>query len=248
MTSSRREPSLRAQARAHYLQAAQAEKLGLPTSPELPAPTRLSQMPPALNARARPRPRSPSGCARSTKNSVVPVREIARLCGVTERTIYKYARKLAWSPRVTRLAGDGKPTAAGRAGARGRRTLRPARRRRLAACARPQGARSRRRHGAQPTLARAPARRRRRPSEALERRRRGRPSDLGARSAGAGAHAELLTGALVDIARLRSERRGRLAPRAQALALRLEHAILDQMGRSRGRLSAAKPAIWRREK
>ena len=42
---------------------------------------------------------------------VVPVREIARLAGVTERTIYKYARKQRWTPRVTRLSRDG--TAAG---------------------------------------------------------------------------------------------------------------------------------------
>lgn len=45
------------------------------------------------------------------EESVVPVREIARLAGVTERTIYKYARKERWTPRVTRLSRDG--TAAG---------------------------------------------------------------------------------------------------------------------------------------
>jgi hypothetical protein len=45
------------------------------------------------------------------ENSVVPVREIARLAGVTERAIYKYARKQRWTPRVTRLSRDG--TAAG---------------------------------------------------------------------------------------------------------------------------------------
>ncbi len=41
----------------------------------------------------------------------MPVREIARLAGVTERTLYKYARKERWTPRVTRLSRDG--TAAG---------------------------------------------------------------------------------------------------------------------------------------
>ncbi|MBI2716104.1 MAG: hypothetical protein HYX37_16855 [Rhizobiales bacterium] len=33
------------------------------------------------------------------EDSAVPVREIARLAGVTERTIYKYAAKHAWKPR-----------------------------------------------------------------------------------------------------------------------------------------------------
>jgi predicted transcriptional regulator len=33
------------------------------------------------------------------ENSAVPVAEIARLCGVTERTIYKYAAKERWTPR-----------------------------------------------------------------------------------------------------------------------------------------------------
>jgi hypothetical protein len=45
------------------------------------------------------------------EETVVPVREIARLAGVTERTIYKYARKERWTPRLTRLSLDG--TAAG---------------------------------------------------------------------------------------------------------------------------------------
>lgn len=33
------------------------------------------------------------------EDSAVPVREIARLCGVTERTLYKYARKGGWRRR-----------------------------------------------------------------------------------------------------------------------------------------------------
>ena len=33
------------------------------------------------------------------EGSAVPVAEIARLAGVTERTIYKYARKCGWTPR-----------------------------------------------------------------------------------------------------------------------------------------------------
>jgi hypothetical protein len=33
------------------------------------------------------------------ENSAVPVREVARLAGVTERTLYKYAQKGGWKPR-----------------------------------------------------------------------------------------------------------------------------------------------------
>ncbi len=33
------------------------------------------------------------------EETAVPVAEIARLCGVTERTLYKYARKGGWKPR-----------------------------------------------------------------------------------------------------------------------------------------------------
>jgi AcrR family transcriptional regulator len=40
------------------------------------------------------------------EGSAVPVREIARLAGVTERTIYKYAAKHAWKPRY-RWTPDG---------------------------------------------------------------------------------------------------------------------------------------------
>jgi hypothetical protein len=36
----------------------------------------------------------------------VPVREIARLCGVTEHTIYKYARRNDWKPRYHWVAGE----------------------------------------------------------------------------------------------------------------------------------------------
>jgi hypothetical protein len=41
------------------------------------------------------------------EDSAVPVREIARLCGVTERTLYKYVRKGGWRRRYVRApAGD----------------------------------------------------------------------------------------------------------------------------------------------
>jgi hypothetical protein len=50
---------------------------------------------------------------------VVPVREIARLGGITERGIYKYARKHGWTPRVTRLAAGVASTAQRTAASRG---------------------------------------------------------------------------------------------------------------------------------
>ena len=46
------------------------------------------------------------------ENTAVPVREIALLAGVTERTIYKYARKGGWTPRYAWID---------RGGVRGRR-------------------------------------------------------------------------------------------------------------------------------
>jgi hypothetical protein len=49
------------------------------------------------------------------EDTAVPVREIARRCGVTERTILKYARKLDWKPRYHWIEGA--------AGARHRRWL-----------------------------------------------------------------------------------------------------------------------------
>lgn len=45
------------------------------------------------------------------EDSATPVRDIARLCGVTERTIYKYAAKGAWQPRY-RWRTDGTRPAA----------------------------------------------------------------------------------------------------------------------------------------
>jgi len=39
------------------------------------------------------------------EDTAVPVREIARRCGVTERTILKYARKLDWKPRYHWIEG-----------------------------------------------------------------------------------------------------------------------------------------------
>jgi predicted transcriptional regulator len=43
------------------------------------------------------------------EGSAVPVAEIARLVGVTERTIYKYAAKQGWKPRYAWRPGGGRP-------------------------------------------------------------------------------------------------------------------------------------------
>src|SRR5205814_1077213 len=118
----KREPSLRAAARARYRQA--AEDCPSPGEPErarcpLPDPppqagegterTRSEGSEPSVTptrtASPSDLPLAGGGVARAVdtplteqvralyEETVVPVREIARLAGVTERTIYKYARK-----------------------------------------------------------------------------------------------------------------------------------------------------------
>jgi hypothetical protein len=83
-------PSPRADARRRYLVVANAQGLGAADAPaganvavDTPLMTRVRTL---------------------YEDTVVPVREIARLAGVTEVTIYKYARKRGWRPRVVRLA------------------------------------------------------------------------------------------------------------------------------------------------
>lgn len=46
------------------------------------------------------------------EGAAVPVAEIARLCGVTERTIYKYAQRGNWTPRYRWSADGGRPRGA----------------------------------------------------------------------------------------------------------------------------------------
>jgi hypothetical protein len=115
MANSRREPSLRADARARYGEAAAAldPSPSVHSVPPYRAPTKLAQSDdPTLTERVRA----------LYEGGVVPVREIAALAGVTERTLYKYVRAYGWTPRVTRRSGDGRLTAAQRAarGAGGR--------------------------------------------------------------------------------------------------------------------------------
>ena len=79
-----RRSSLRAQAREIYRDLA-AKKTADPPSPEGfggQAAQNLTEKVRALY-----------------EDSAVPVREIAAIAGVTERTIYKYARKQQWKPR-----------------------------------------------------------------------------------------------------------------------------------------------------
>ena len=54
------------------------------------------------------------------EGSGVPVREIARLAGVSERTIYKYAAKQSWRPRYRWMADGSRPAGAPRETRRGR--------------------------------------------------------------------------------------------------------------------------------
>jgi hypothetical protein len=77
-----RRTSLRARAQRIYRARAAAKPPAAPTPETKAKPTRLT-------ARVR----------RLYENSAVPVREIAQLAGVTERTSYKYARKGGWTPR-----------------------------------------------------------------------------------------------------------------------------------------------------
>lgn len=151
----------------------------------------------------------------------VPVREIARLVGVSERTIYKYARKLNWTPRVVRLArgagGRFIPRAdAGKPHAHGLKALDPAGAQQAALrCAR-AGVLS-----AQAT------------AEVMTAARRRAARAQAAKDMAAELRAlDLLTGALLDLAKtqndLRGERRARLGRRLQGAILRqLAHLISD---------------------
>jgi hypothetical protein len=112
--SSRREPSLRAQAREHFRAAVRA---GAPSQVEC-AGTPLSIPPPQAGEgtdQHAGRDESSPVCVPSLTErvralyeaGVVPVREIAELAGVSERTLYKYAARGHWRRRVRRLdAGD----------------------------------------------------------------------------------------------------------------------------------------------
>jgi hypothetical protein len=88
-----RRSSVRAQARRIYRDSKQAHKAITPLPNPPPQGGReqaeVGAGAPSLTARARA----------LYEDSAVPVREIASVAGVTERTIYKYAAKHAWKPR-----------------------------------------------------------------------------------------------------------------------------------------------------
>lgn len=81
MSTSRRDTSLRADARALYRLAAleDAQAPAAPPEPAQPSPTERARV--------------------LYEDTPVPVRAIASLCGVTERTIYKHARNGQWRRR-----------------------------------------------------------------------------------------------------------------------------------------------------
>jgi hypothetical protein len=90
----RREPSLRAAARAEFFSLAEAE--------DDPHPGGCAADPPPGRGRDEAEPSLTDRAQALYEAGVVPVREIARLTGVAERTIYKYARKGGWTQRYKR--------------------------------------------------------------------------------------------------------------------------------------------------
>ncbi len=100
MPSYRREKSLRQDARERYVEIAAREEAA-PHPDPLPVNGAREQEGQGGGDNAPSLLQQVQGLYEA---GVVPVREIARLAGVTERTIYKYAHKGAWQPRVICLA------------------------------------------------------------------------------------------------------------------------------------------------
>jgi hypothetical protein len=99
-----RRMSQRARAQEIYREMA---KTNLNAIQEPPHP---SPLPPGEREQAVPGEREPDLTARVRalyENSAVPVREIAALAGVSERTLYKYARKGGWRPRYAWIDAGG---------------------------------------------------------------------------------------------------------------------------------------------
>ncbi len=109
-----RSTSLRAQVRALYAERVEATTFAAAESaPSLTLPRKRGreQAVQGGGEQAAARGEAAPPATRETKlttrarrlyeNTAVPVAEIARLCGVTERTIYKYARKGGWKPRYS---------------------------------------------------------------------------------------------------------------------------------------------------
>jgi hypothetical protein len=109
MSASRREKSPRQDARERYVALAAREKKEVPTPDPSPQGGGEQQKAPSLMQRLRG----------LYENSAVPVREVARLAGVSERTLYKYVEKGGWRRRHACAARD----AAVKAANNGRRLL-----------------------------------------------------------------------------------------------------------------------------
>ncbi|MGZ5864257.1 MAG: hypothetical protein ACXWKC_02660 [Xanthobacteraceae bacterium] len=108
--SKRSERSARAQARAHFREVMEEGHATdvVATSTPLPSPPpQGGREPTVYAARGGAVNESLIDRARALyEDTVVPVREIARICGVTERTILKYAQKGNWKPRYHWIAGE----------------------------------------------------------------------------------------------------------------------------------------------
>ena len=201
----RRDPSLRAQARERYQAAASA---CAQASADFPACTEVTADNPTLTERVRA----------LYEDSIVPMREIAALVGVTERTIYKYARKGGWRQRHVCLAraagGRFIPRAeAGKPHARGLKALDPEGAQRAAqACDRAEALSAQ-------ALAQAASAAHHRAARAQAE--KNMAAELRALA--------LLTGALLDLAKTENAVRGRPSAR---LARRLQAAIFHQLAAS----------------
>ena len=161
------------------------------------------------------------------EDSVVPVREIARLAGVTERTIHKHARKRGWRPRVRRLdrGAGGRFIVrehANRPHATGLAALDPAFAATAAAACGAAGALAE--TAVAQACAEADARTARELAEkARERKEKAMRASLRT--------LDILAGALIDLVRQRRERPEGKIPAADRLDARLQDVILAQIGR-----------------
>jgi hypothetical protein len=88
--------------------------------PAQPMPPAQAGLPPPVRASAAAPSVIPPDLMREVRrlyeDGIVPVREIARGAGVSERTLYKYARKYGWTPRYAWMPDGSRPP--GRAGRR----------------------------------------------------------------------------------------------------------------------------------
>jgi hypothetical protein len=112
--TSRREPSLRADARRRYVEQAERERLAALARGDTPLSTSPRQ---GGREQAEAGGEGVSSLTDRVRalyeGSVVPVREIAAVAGVTERTLYKYVAKGGWRRRY---AGRGDAAAAANRG------------------------------------------------------------------------------------------------------------------------------------